>query len=67
MTQTIRLLEKQANIDSSLIYLSDHGESLGENGMYLHATPYLVAPDAQNTSRWWPGSRPAGANTAARR
>lgn len=47
LAQTIRLLEKQANIDSSLLYLSDHGESLGENGMYLHATPYLVAPDAQ--------------------
>ena len=33
LTCVIRLLEKRANIDSSLLYLSDHGESLEENGM----------------------------------
>ncbi len=30
-----------------MFYLSDHGESLGEQGVYLHGLPYLVAPDAQ--------------------
>ncbi len=30
-----------------LLYMSDHGESLGEHGMYLHGTPYLIAPDFQ--------------------
>jgi lipid A ethanolaminephosphotransferase len=30
-----------------MIYMSDHGESLGENGLYLHGTPYMFAPDTQ--------------------
>jgi lipid A ethanolaminephosphotransferase len=32
---------------TSMIYVSDHGESLGENNIYLHGLPYLIAPDAQ--------------------
>ena len=31
----------------SLIYVSDHGESLGENGIYLHGMPYFMAPKEQ--------------------
>jgi lipid A ethanolaminephosphotransferase len=27
--------------------MADHGESLGENGLYLHGLPYFMAPDAQ--------------------
>jgi lipid A ethanolaminephosphotransferase len=27
--------------------VSDHGESLGENGIFLHALPYAVAPEVQ--------------------
>ncbi|MNE01380.1 Phosphoethanolamine transferase EptA [compost metagenome] len=34
-------------MNTALIYLSDHGESLGENGVYLHGTPYLLAPEQQ--------------------
>jgi lipid A ethanolaminephosphotransferase len=30
-----------------MLYASDHGESLGENGIYLHGLPYAVAPAAQ--------------------
>lgn len=30
-----------------LFYASDHGESLGENGIYLHAQPYDNAPKVQ--------------------
>ncbi|WP_285650068.1 sulfatase-like hydrolase/transferase [Helicobacter ailurogastricus] len=30
-----------------LLYMSDHGESLGEHGLYLHGTPYLIAPVQQ--------------------
>jgi lipid A ethanolaminephosphotransferase len=33
--------------DTALIYLSDHGESLGEMGIYLHGTPYRFAPEQQ--------------------
>lgn len=31
----------------ALVYVSDHGESLGENGVYLHGLPYPLAPNAQ--------------------
>jgi lipid A ethanolaminephosphotransferase len=30
-----------------MLYMSDHGESLGENNLYLHGMPYLLAPDEQ--------------------
>ena len=33
--------------NTSMLYMSDHGESLGENGLYLHGTPYAVAPKEQ--------------------
>ncbi|MFM8667037.1 MAG: sulfatase-like hydrolase/transferase, partial [Betaproteobacteria bacterium] len=33
--------------DSTLVYVSDHGESLGEGGLYLHGTPAALAPDVQ--------------------
>ena len=33
--------------DSSMLYVSDHGESLGENGLFLHGFPYSLAPEAQ--------------------
>jgi len=28
-----------------MLYVSDHGESLGEGGLYLHGMPYFMAPD----------------------
>ncbi|MGB7801496.1 phosphoethanolamine transferase EptA [Buttiauxella sp.] len=34
-------------LNTALVYLSDHGESLGENGIYLHGTPYMLAPSQQ--------------------
>lgn len=33
--------------DTAMVYVSDHGESLGENNLYLHGMPYLLAPKAQ--------------------
>ncbi|HSG62840.1 MAG TPA: sulfatase-like hydrolase/transferase, partial [Pseudomonadales bacterium] len=33
--------------DTSMLYISDHGESLGENNLYLHGLPYAFAPDEQ--------------------
>lgn len=41
------LQQNQDKYDTSMIYVSDHGESLGENGVYLHAAPYAIAPEAQ--------------------
>lgn len=47
LAQVIARLQAQDKVASAMVYLSDHGESLGENNLYLHATPYLIAPDAQ--------------------
>lgn len=38
---------KLQHTPSAVIYMSDHGESLGEFGLYLHGTPYSLAPDVQ--------------------
>jgi len=42
-----RLDEQSSRFDTALLYVSDHGESLGEYGLYLHGTPYLLAPSGQ--------------------
>ena len=48
LARLIGALKKQApGADTALMYLSDHGESLGENGLYLHGFPYMIAPSAQ--------------------
>ncbi len=48
LNQTIELLKKyEADYDVAMLYMSDHGESLGEGGFYLHSAPYALAPDAQ--------------------
>lgn len=48
LAQTIAYLKKQeGKFDTAMIYLSDHGESLGENGLYLHGVPYSIAPKVQ--------------------
>ncbi|WP_371195108.1 phosphoethanolamine transferase [Glaciecola sp. SC05] len=40
-------LETKANAQTAMLYVSDHGESLGEKGMYLHGLPYAFAPSEQ--------------------
>lgn len=48
LAQIIDMLAARSDrIASSLIYMSDHGESLGEKGIYLHGMPYLFAPEEQ--------------------
>lgn len=46
VAETIQWLQGQSR-PVMLIYLSDHGESLGEKGLYLHGMPYTMAPDEQ--------------------
>ena len=41
------LRSKQDQVDTAMIYLSDHGESLGEYNLFLHGTPYMLAPEQQ--------------------
>jgi lipid A ethanolaminephosphotransferase len=50
LSQAIDLLRRASledQVDTSLIYFSDHGESLGERNMYLHGAPYIISPDEQ--------------------
>ncbi len=45
---TIDWLKARSNrFDTGMLYVSDHGESLGEYGLFLHGVPYSFAPDAQ--------------------
>ncbi|MEE1867333.1 phosphoethanolamine transferase [Pseudomonas auratipiscis] len=41
------LRSKQDTVDTAMLYLSDHGESLGEYNLFLHGTPYVLAPEQQ--------------------
>jgi len=47
ISEVISKIEQQQFWDSSLLYVSDHGESLGEKGLYLHGMPYAFAPREQ--------------------
>ncbi|HBK47550.1 MAG TPA: phosphoethanolamine transferase [Xanthomonadaceae bacterium] len=47
LARTIGTLRSLPDYDSAMIYLSDHGESLGEKGLYLHGVPYAIAPQEQ--------------------
>ena len=48
LDQVIRFLKKREDkVNSAMIYMSDHGESLGENNVYLHGMPYFMAPSEQ--------------------
>jgi lipid A ethanolaminephosphotransferase len=51
--QAIQWLKKsEATSATALLYVSDHGESLGENNLYLHGLPYRIAPDVQKRVPW---------------
>ena len=43
----LRELAEHEGVDTALLYFSDHGESLGENNVYLHGAPYFFAPREQ--------------------
>jgi lipid A ethanolaminephosphotransferase len=51
LANAIEKLEK-SGVPSVLIYISDHGESLGENGIFLHGFPYALAPKEQKEIIW---------------
>ena len=46
------LKSKAATLQGGMLYVSDHGESLGENNLYLHGLPYAIAPDVQKHVPW---------------
>ncbi|WP_029147478.1 phosphoethanolamine transferase [Methylophilus sp. 5] len=48
LSEVIQFLKKyDSHRETAMLYVSDHGESLGEHGIYLHAAPYLIAPQEQ--------------------
>jgi lipid A ethanolaminephosphotransferase len=53
LNQAIAWLQSRADTArGALLYVSDHGESLGENNLYLHGLPYAIAPDFQKHVPW---------------
>jgi lipid A ethanolaminephosphotransferase len=46
------LKQREAANDTAMVYVADHGESLGENNLYLHGMPYSLAPDVQKHVPW---------------
>jgi lipid A ethanolaminephosphotransferase len=58
LASAIDVLDRRRDrFDVGLIYVSDHGESLGEKGLYLHGMPYAIAPAEQLSVPmvWWFG------------
>lgn len=47
ISSTIDIVKKFPQFKSGVVYVSDHGESLGENNMFLHGMPYKIAPAEQ--------------------
>jgi lipid A ethanolaminephosphotransferase len=47
VASAIDIARKFPELETTVIYVSDHGESLGENRVYLHGLPYAVAPNEQ--------------------
>ena len=48
LSETIQFLKSYSSqFETALLYASDHGESLGESGIYLHGLPLFIAPDTQ--------------------
>lgn len=53
LNSTINWLQTQSDkAQTAMIYVADHGESLGENNLYLHGLPYAIAPDVQKRVPW---------------
>jgi lipid A ethanolaminephosphotransferase len=48
LAETIAFLKQyDQHYETAMLYVADHGESLGEHGVYLHAAPYAIAPETQ--------------------
>jgi lipid A ethanolaminephosphotransferase len=47
LARLVRQLAARPDVDTAMLYVSDHGESLGENGLFLHGMPYAIAPREQ--------------------
>lgn len=57
LAELVGTLQANASkVDSAVIFVSDHGESLGEKGLFLHGVPNAIAPSEQShvpMVMWW--------------
>ena len=47
LSNVIKDLKQLQEYKSAMIFVSDHGESLGENNLYMHGLPRSIAPKQQ--------------------
>jgi len=47
LADLVDFLDHQQRFDTAMLYVSDHGESLGEKGPYLHGVRFVIAPPEQ--------------------
>lgn len=47
LDSVINILKQLKAYSSAMIFVSDHGESLGENNLYMHGMPRSIAPKEQ--------------------
>ena len=47
LNNIIEQLKTVADYETCMLYVSDHGESLGENGLYMHGVPMALSPKEQ--------------------
>ncbi len=47
LADMLEMLKAEKDLDAGLLYVSDHGESLGEGGLFLHGAPWRIAPSEQ--------------------
>jgi lipid A ethanolaminephosphotransferase len=66
LSKVIAILKQNSDgFETAMFYISDHGESLGEKGLYLHGLPNFIAPDTQRhvPAILWVGDNYAEINT----
>lgn len=47
LSSLIDTLRNMEGWNTAMVYISDHGESLGENGLFMHGLPMNMAPKTQ--------------------
>lgn len=69
LSRVVSILKSLDGMPAVMLYVSDHGESLGEYGLYLHGTPYSIAPDVQKDIPFvvWASDSFAGRDGLAKR
>ena len=53
LSEIVRRVQAREQLNSAVVFISDHGESTGESGFYLHGAPYAIAPKEQTEVPMW--------------